>query len=426
MAQKAIAGTRLRGGRYYLNLTIPAELRHLYRSADGKERLVLTDTLATADPKIAERRVTVQKARFIEEAEAASRKTDLVALLDALTPEQRAIYDDAGDLESLVRKHQHAMTALALVQAGGPQVGPVADFEGGGDTPPIKVQVLDEPDADTWELEAADHANTIKHVQKHDRKTGKVLQALGKDVASLGGDVVTLPDAGEFFIKTEHYNPQNAASMRYSMRRWREYHGDIALKDLERGHLAEFDEAARGIPVSSDRVIRAMQMRRVIAEAKAKNLPTISDRSRFKMLDHIKAVMRHALDKGKGGMKHDPFAGYRPFKVRQSHSAKREAKVKGFSPEEVRCILEIVEEKCDRQHIDYWLPWLAAYTGARREEIGQLMVQNVTTVRGIPALHITDLEVGQKIKNAHSLRVIPIPPAVIDKGFLGSGLVLLS
>lgn len=419
MVQKTVKGTRLRNGRYYFNLTIPAGIRHLYRAPDGKERALLTDTLDTADPKIAEQKVTVQKARFIEEAAAEGRKNDLSALLDDLTPEQKAIYTEAGGLEGLLQKHERGLLGLKFLEAGKPHAGEVIDVEGGDESsPPVKVQVLDGPDDDDYELEAITHETKVRQAETRAKGTGRVLKALGRKVSIPGDDVITLPDAAEFFLKTGGYTVQNAASMRYALRRWQEYHGNLALAEITREHLSRFDEAAMGIPVSAERRIRSMPMRRAIEEAKAKKLPTIAQKSRVKMLDHAKTAMRNALDKGKGGLKYDPFAGYRPIAVKGTYSEQKEAKIKGFSPDEVRRILEIVEETRDPQHIDYWLPWLAAYSGARREEIGQLMVNDVLTIDGIPALRITDLDPIQKLKTAHSLRVIPVPPAVIAKGFL--------
>ena len=61
---------------------------------------------------------------------------------------------------------------------------------------------------------------------------------------------------------------------------------------------------------------------------------------------------------------------------------------------------------------------LSAYSGARREELGQLRLDDVLTAGNIPALRITDEAEGQKVKNQHSLRTIPVPPVCIERGFL--------
>lgn len=72
-----------------------------------------------------------------------------------------------------------------------------------------------------------------------------------------------------------------------------------------------------------------------------------------------------------------------------------------------------------------WLPVLALYTGARLEELGQLLVADVCNEYGIDYLSITDLnpeaDTGQadkRLKNAASRRKLPMHPELIRIGFL--------
>lgn len=71
-----------------------------------------------------------------------------------------------------------------------------------------------------------------------------------------------------------------------------------------------------------------------------------------------------------------------------------------------------------------WLPLLALYTGARLEELAQLLVEDVKTDGKIPHLRILDLyddladKDVKRLKNAGSRRLIPIPQTLIDHGFL--------
>jgi integrase len=68
-----------------------------------------------------------------------------------------------------------------------------------------------------------------------------------------------------------------------------------------------------------------------------------------------------------------------------------------------------------------WVPWIAAFTGARLEEICGAMVADIETVNGIPCLHIRldHREEGASLKNENSERVVPLHPAIITEGFLG-------
>lgn len=72
-----------------------------------------------------------------------------------------------------------------------------------------------------------------------------------------------------------------------------------------------------------------------------------------------------------------------------------------------------------------WLPLLALFTGARLEEIGQLLVADICTEHGIDYLSITDLnpeadrgQTGKHLKNAASRRKLPIHPELIRIGFM--------
>jgi integrase len=60
----------------------------------------------------------------------------------------------------------------------------------------------------------------------------------------------------------------------------------------------------------------------------------------------------------------------------------------------------------------YWVPLVALFTGARREELASLKAVNVSTVDGIPSIQIED---G---KNQNARRLVPIHPQLIELGFM--------
>lgn len=65
----------------------------------------------------------------------------------------------------------------------------------------------------------------------------------------------------------------------------------------------------------------------------------------------------------------------------------------------------------------YWIPLIAAYTGARREEIAGLSRSDILDEDGIPAFHFTFTEV-RRLKNLQSKRKVPIHEHLIELGFL--------
>lgn len=66
----------------------------------------------------------------------------------------------------------------------------------------------------------------------------------------------------------------------------------------------------------------------------------------------------------------------------------------------------------------YWVPLLLRYTGARLNEICQLIFDDVTQVDGVYCLKIRENFEGQSVKNSSSIRLVPIHDGLIAKGFL--------
>ncbi len=60
----------------------------------------------------------------------------------------------------------------------------------------------------------------------------------------------------------------------------------------------------------------------------------------------------------------------------------------------------------------YWLPLVALFTGARREELASLRASNVNIVDGIASIQIED---G---KNQNARRLVPIHPKLMEMGFM--------
>jgi len=400
MALAKVSGTKIRGATYHLNLPIPAEIQHIH---GGKT--LLTGSLKTSDHRKAADAVTVQKAKFIEQIEDYRRSQDLAATLDALTPEQRALYHEAGGLAGLLNRFVRTPTALAFVQAG----APVDEYAGAVD--PAEVEDVS---AFETEIAAAEHNAALAVVEARQRKEAKTLRALGQKVEVPGGDLSGVAELAESFIRAKSYTVQNSDSMRYTVRRWIEFHGDQPLAKLTRAHLAEFDDATRDLPVAREWLKRPM--RTAVAAAKKANLNRVSYKVRERLITHLKALSAFALDKG--ALPVDPWAGYRIDKPKEKVAERKAQKVAGFTPAEVQAILGHVAATTHPDTADYWLPMLSAYTGARREELGQLHVEDVLTGGNIATLRITDEGADQKVKNTHSLRTIPIPPVCIDRGFL--------
>ena len=91
----------------------------------------------------------------------------------------------------------------------------------------------------------------------------------------------------------------------------------------------------------------------------------------------------------------------------------------GYTEDEAKRIL--VAARAETDALLRWVPWLAAFTGARVDEICGAMVADVRSFDGVPCLHIRldYREAGAELKTVNSERVVPLHRALVDEGFLG-------
>jgi integrase len=84
-----------------------------------------------------------------------------------------------------------------------------------------------------------------------------------------------------------------------------------------------------------------------------------------------------------------------------------------YSAEDLKVIFGAKREG----NANHWLPWLALYTGARLEELGQLRVTDVREEDGVLYLAIEPGD-GKRVKTKSSRRRVPLHPELIKLGFL--------
>ena len=79
----------------------------------------------------------------------------------------------------------------------------------------------------------------------------------------------------------------------------------------------------------------------------------------------------------------------------------------------------VTKDRRSLAHQFFWVTLICLYSGARLNEIAQLLVSDIVKVDGIPCISISE-EGGQRksLKNSNSWRVIPIHPVLIELGFM--------
>lgn len=100
-----------------------------------------------------------------------------------------------------------------------------------------------------------------------------------------------------------------------------------------------------------------------------------------------------------------------------------EVERRGMTAAELKLIFErLASERVDAPH-KFWIPALAAYTGARAEELCQLRTEDVIEIDGVICLNFTRFDPtgravkGKRFKNRQSERIVPVHPELLDTGF---------
>jgi integrase len=146
-------------------------------------------------------------------------------------------------------------------------------------------------------------------------------------------------------------------------------------------------------------------------DVKALELPpdeTISVKSINKNLTFVTSLFNYAVTNGYMDM--NPAQG---MKIREKAIAKD-----SVAPFDTNDLNLIFKNTLGYKHpYQYWIPLLGLYTGARREELCQLHVDDLKVDNGIWYLDINADTPDKTLKNQSSKRLIPLHQFVIEMGF---------
>ncbi|MFY0634788.1 MAG: site-specific integrase [Vannielia sp.] len=250
---------------------------------------------------------------------------------------------------------------------------------------------------------------TLAEIDSLAATEAKALRALGQDVQTVFG----LRELLSVYVDAKGTGGQTADAMGSIVGRFIELHGDVVLEELTIAHLREYVDAIKHLPaVTSSKKLRGQKLPDLVRIGKANALAAVSDKTRARHVAMLKALT--AFAPGQGYLPSDPWAAFKFTTPKSKYSAQKPRAP--FSGAQVVQVLAQAST-ANLATIDQWAPLLAAYQGARREEIGQLVGSDVFELDGVWVMRITDEGEGQKVKNAASFRTIPLHAALIDAGF---------
>ncbi|XKH00176.1 site-specific integrase [Marinobacter nauticus] len=215
-------------------------------------------------------------------------------------------------------------------------------------------------------------------------------------------DQATLPELFGDYVKA---SPELSPS---TVNGWRAYI-DRAHQFFE--HRAAAQITRRDVQAFADGLIAGDE--KATPRGKPLTGKTVSDN----YIAALSAIYKFAIDRER--LKDDPT--YR-IKVKR-----QKTQITGYSREQVKTILLASREKPSKRtkqetaNIRRWIPWLAAFTGARIAELLWLERKDISSTEGITYINIqASQEEGEakRVKTDNSTRSVPLHPAIIREGFL--------
>jgi integrase len=224
---------------------------------------------------------------------------------------------------------------------------------------------------------------------------------------------VTAPPLTEILEKwkTERKPSSKTAHERTTaVRRFTEVCGDLPVDAITTASVRTFKDTLLMLPAGMKRELRRKTVPQIIAATKGRDVPKLSAETTNKQLGEIKALLSWCRKNG-----------YVETNVAAHMSVPKSKNASGglpYSGEEMNLLLAGLQEHRESASSKLWLPLLAAFTGARLEELGQLRAADVRQRDGIHYVSINDEGEGNSLKNRSSQREVPVHPELVRCGFL--------
>jgi integrase len=197
---------------------------------------------------------------------------------------------------------------------------------------------------------------------------------------------------------------------RSAVRRFTELHGDLPVDAITKAHVRELKDKLLQVPAALPHKIRKLSLPKILAATKNMNRPTLSPGAVGKQLTAIRALL--AWSENNGYVEHNVAAGV-TVATAKNVADKRVA----YDASDLERIFADIGRFRKSEPSRFWLPLLAAYTGARLEELGQLTIDDIRQQEDINYISI-NAEGGKSVKTRSSIRDVPVHSELVKCGFL--------
>jgi integrase len=228
-------------------------------------------------------------------------------------------------------------------------------------------------------------------------------------------DAKTVSQAAEAWTRREsHRWKKNTRDETARSLRWfaQVVGGEKRLDTVRREDVTRFkavlERVPRGTPAAAN--VARFEHAEAPPKGKARSATTIG-----KQVARVRDLLAFAVREG--WITSNPAAG---MVKRHRGRSKREP----YTPEDLRRVFgaDFVQWEQSKRPARFWVPLLALYTGARRDELAQLLVADVREVAGVLVLDLNDegedgSDAGKSLKTEASRRKVPVHTQLIALGF---------
>ena len=193
-----------------------------------------------------------------------------------------------------------------------------------------------------------------------------------------------------------------------------EWGADLPVGDISRERCVELIEFIGKLPANGTKKFPKLTLARSIEVASAEGHKRLAPNTVATYVQNLRAILRWGKRQ-----KFDIDVDTEGLAPRGGAEVDR----RGLLPEELNTLFAELKRFRDTEPHKFWVPALAAYTGARAGEICQLHTKDVVTINGIPCLNLTRFDssgravADKRFKNKGSERYVPLHDEVLQAGF---------
>ena len=227
-------------------------------------------------------------------------------------------------------------------------------------------------------------------------------------------DFLTVQDIFNSFCEYSNKPDNTISTYRNAVKLFMDLYPDHNAIDIDRPMIREYKDMLLQIPRLKPRS-KHMTLPEIVRYSRSNKIDDlISPSTVNKNIKSMSAVLSWAENNGY----FDTVSNWSnpANKVRADESNKKPRLP--FNDDDIKLIFD--EDYNSLTDSKFWIPLISLYSGARLEEIGQLLISDIKKDKEFSFwyMDINEVEEGKRLKNKSATRLIPIHNKIIELGFL--------